>query len=136
MVVTARPGAPRRDIAPRQPGAGSCCSHGALALVLTTGAPAPAHAALDLRNVLNDNSLTSWGPTDGLPANEVLAIAQDPDGFLWLGTNGGLVRFDGTRFVLLSGPAVDRPVRALVITAARRALGRARRQRRRPAAPD
>src|SRR5262245_10501452 len=37
---------------------------------------------------------------DGLPSNIVNAIAQDRDGYLWLGTSSGLVRFDGANFVL------------------------------------
>ncbi len=36
----------------------------------------------------------------GLPNNSVLAIAQTPDGYLWLGTEEGLARFDGVRFVI------------------------------------
>ena len=34
-----------------------------------------------------------------LPEDSVQAIAQTPDGYLWLGTRGGLVRFDGLQFV-------------------------------------
>ncbi|MBL9145127.1 MAG: PAS domain S-box protein [Verrucomicrobiaceae bacterium] len=41
----------------------------------------------------------SWQTIDGLPQNSVMAIAQTPDGYLWLGTRGGLARFDGVRFV-------------------------------------
>lgn len=40
-----------------------------------------------------------WTTADGLPQNSVLAIAQTPDGYLWLGTEEGLSRFDGVRFV-------------------------------------
>jgi signal transduction histidine kinase/ligand-binding sensor domain-containing protein len=98
------------------PSPGARGTVGFLAVLLAISAAVPTTAALHLRNVLDEYSLTSWGPTDGLPASEVLAIAQDRDGFLWLGTNGGLVRFDGTRFILQPGPAVDRSVRALVIT--------------------
>ena len=54
--------------------------------------------AVDLRNVLTDYTLTSFSRKDGL-AGPVWAIAQDTDGFLWLGTDDGLVRFDGVRFV-------------------------------------
>ena len=36
-----------------------------------------------------------WGVEDGLPQGSVTGIAQTPDGFLWLATFGGLVRFDG-----------------------------------------
>jgi diguanylate cyclase (GGDEF)-like protein len=41
---------------------------------------------------------TSWTSESGLPQNSVHAIAQTSDGFLWLGTEEGLVRFDGTAF--------------------------------------
>jgi signal transduction histidine kinase/ligand-binding sensor domain-containing protein len=44
-------------------------------------------------------SLTQWGHRDGLPSTAIYAIAQTPDGFLWLGTSDGLIRFDGLRFV-------------------------------------
>lgn len=39
---------------------------------------------------------TSWGVDAGLQS--VRKIRQTPDGYLWLGTRGGLVRFDGIRF--------------------------------------
>ena len=39
-----------------------------------------------------------WDITSGLPHNTVRAIAQTPDGYLWLGTENGLARFDGVRF--------------------------------------
>jgi len=41
----------------------------------------------------------SWGTDEGLPQSSVSAIVQTRDGYLWLGTYGGLVRFDGVRFV-------------------------------------
>jgi ligand-binding sensor domain-containing protein/signal transduction histidine kinase len=41
-----------------------------------------------------------WRTQDGLPENKVRAIAQTPDGYLWIGTSGGLARFDGVRFVV------------------------------------
>lgn len=37
-------------------------------------------------------------PADGLPSNVVQAILQTRDGYLWLGTESGLVRFDGVSF--------------------------------------
>lgn len=40
-----------------------------------------------------------WTADDGLPDSSVTAIAQTPDGYLWVGTYNGLVRFDGVRFV-------------------------------------
>jgi signal transduction histidine kinase/ligand-binding sensor domain-containing protein len=41
-----------------------------------------------------------WTTENGLPQNSINDIAQTRDGFLWLATYGGLVRFDGTRFVV------------------------------------
>jgi ligand-binding sensor domain-containing protein/signal transduction histidine kinase len=41
-----------------------------------------------------------WQATDGLPEQTVQAFAQTPDGFLWVGTTGGLLRFDGAHFTL------------------------------------
>lgn len=41
--------------------------------------------------------IDTWTTADGLPANSVNAVLQTRDGFLWMATYGGLVRFDGTR---------------------------------------
>ncbi len=41
---------------------------------------------------------TIWRSQDGLPENQVQALLQDRDGYLWVGTSGGLARFDGARF--------------------------------------
>jgi signal transduction histidine kinase/ligand-binding sensor domain-containing protein len=40
----------------------------------------------------------NWLPEQGLPQSSVYDIAQDRNGYLWLATWGGLVRFDGVRF--------------------------------------
>ncbi|MCP4218887.1 MAG: hypothetical protein GY765_29915, partial [bacterium] len=40
----------------------------------------------------------TWGTGEGLPQNSVLAITQGKGGYLWLGTQEGLVRFDGITF--------------------------------------
>src|SRR5438046_5228648 len=40
-----------------------------------------------------------WTADDGLPDSSVTDIAQTPDGYLWIGTYNGVVRFDGLRFV-------------------------------------
>lgn len=42
----------------------------------------------------------SWGTAQGLPQNTVTAILQTRDGYLWLGTFGGLIRFDGHTFTV------------------------------------
>lgn len=39
-----------------------------------------------------------WRVQDGLPQSRIQVISQTPDGYLWIGTPSGLVRFDGARF--------------------------------------
>ncbi len=56
---------------------------------------------------------------DGLPANEVHAILQTQNGFLWVGTDAGLARFDGERFTAINigrGVAQQISVRSLLTT--------------------
>lgn len=43
----------------------------------------------------------TWQDEDGLPSSIISAIAQTPDGYLWLGTPFGLVRFDGVRAIVI-----------------------------------
>ena len=40
----------------------------------------------------------TWTTRQGLPHNQVNDIAQTPDGYLWLGTWEGLVRYNGLEF--------------------------------------
>ena len=40
----------------------------------------------------------SWQTDEGLPDNGVTGVAQTPDGYLWVASLGGLVRFDGAKF--------------------------------------
>ena len=67
--------------------------------VLLTAAAAGAQAPLT-----NDRGsryrIDAWTTENGLPQNSVTSLLQTHDGYLWLGTFSGLVRFDGTRFVL------------------------------------
>jgi ligand-binding sensor domain-containing protein/serine phosphatase RsbU (regulator of sigma subunit) len=63
------------------------------ALVLVS----PAAHAVDAVRSFDQYATRAWTQADGLPQNSVLAIAQTPDGYLWLGTEGGLVRFDGVK---------------------------------------
>ena len=44
--------------------------------------------------------LDNWQIADGLPQNTVQALARTPDGYLWIGTQEGLARYDGARFVV------------------------------------
>ena len=71
-----------------------------LALVVTSPAPA-----------LTQSRFDSWTTDNGLPQNSIRDILQTRDGYLWLATEGGLVRFDGTRFVVFdkSVPGFRKP---------------------------
>ncbi len=54
--------------------------------------------ALDPHTALAEYGYQSWQTDSGLPQNTVHAIVQGRDGFLWIATEGGLVRFDGMDF--------------------------------------
>lgn len=56
--------------------------------------------ALDPRRTIADYLLTSWNQREGLPWGPIYALAQTPDGYLWLPTASGLLRFDGVRFAV------------------------------------
>ncbi len=45
-----------------------------------------------------EGAIRTWRTGEGLPADSVTAIIQTRDGFLWVGTSAGLVRFDGVKF--------------------------------------
>src|SRR5262249_7279489 len=52
-----------------------------------------------------------WGADRGFPRGPVYAISQTPDGYLWIGTERGLVRFDGVRFQVMASPgSVNAPL--------------------------
>src|SRR5215471_10606391 len=53
---------------------------------------------------ISQYSHTSWKVRDGFFKSGILAIAQTPDGYLWLGTQFGLVRFDGVKNVSWQPP--------------------------------
>src|SRR6185503_16182 len=78
-----------------------------------------AHGA-ELRGVFTDYSLTTWGPAEGLSSSAIWAIAQTEEGYLWLGTDAGPIRFDGVRFVpwedLGLPPLPNVPVRSVSST--------------------
>ena len=63
-----------------------------LMLTLPTG-------AFDFDKPVSEYTHTVWTHKDGLPSAYINSMAQTRDGYLWLGTADGLVRFDGARFV-------------------------------------
>src|SRR5882757_1687602 len=54
--------------------------------------------ALDPSRQPSQYVLDNWQIPEGLPQTSALAIARTPDGYLWVGTQEGLARFDGVRF--------------------------------------
>ena len=61
--------------------------------------------ALDPSHDVSQYGHKSWNNRDGFPKDIIHAIVQTPDGYLWLGTEFGLVRFDGVRAVPWQPPA-------------------------------
>lgn len=56
--------------------------------------------ALDPKKAVTQYVHDAWTTEDGLPQNSILSIVQTRNGYLWLGTWGGLARFDGVRFTV------------------------------------
>ena len=85
-------------------------------MVSLTGLAGPRASALDPETLPTQYLFSNW--QDDLPQNTVQAILQTRDGYLWVGTQGGLSRFDGLRFTevtphdSLAASAMD--VRALL----------------------
>src|SRR4051812_35311709 len=63
------------------------------------GALTPSGGALDSDRSLRQALHRVWQVQQGLPRATIYAIVQTADGYLWLGTQTGLVRFDGVRFL-------------------------------------
>jgi signal transduction histidine kinase/ligand-binding sensor domain-containing protein len=57
-------------------------------------------AGLEPTTPLADYGRQSWVMENGLPQNTVHALTQTSDGYVWLGTESGLVRFDGNSFAV------------------------------------
>ena len=57
-------------------------------------------AALDPDKAFHHYVRNTWSIEEGLPQISALAIAQDRQGYLWVGTQAGLARFDGARFTV------------------------------------
>jgi PAS domain S-box-containing protein len=78
-------------------------------------------SALDPTRDMSQYLHDSWGPERGLPGGSITAIAQTSDGYLWIGTDKGLVRFDGLNFHQFErtnpNPILIGPVRTLLVDA-------------------
>ena len=93
-----------------------------LAVAFAAGVARPQLAiADDARGaLLSGYTMTSWTLADGIPIGPVSAMVQDAEGFLWLGTTNGVLRFDGARFTpwdaLYPTPLPHRDVLALALS--------------------
>jgi ligand-binding sensor domain-containing protein len=63
--------------------------------------------ALDRSLDVGQYGHTAWTARDGFSVGAIFAIAQTPDGYLWLGTEFGLFRFDGLHAVSWQPPAAQ-----------------------------
>jgi len=73
-----------------------------LALWILASLCLPAAAQEDAAAENWNYTARSWQSQNGLPGETVQAFSQTPDGYLWVGTSEGLVRFDGAHFTLFS----------------------------------
>src|SRR5215470_16119868 len=80
----------------------------------------PCALALDPSLDISQYAHTSWKIRDGFTSGYTYSITQTPDGYLWLGTELGLVRFDGVRVVPWQPPAGQQlpsnNIRSLLVT--------------------
>src|SRR4249920_3640574 len=74
--------------------------------LLSRSAPA---LALDPSLQISQYAHTAWTVRDGFSLGAVFAMAQTPDGYLWLGSEFGLFYFDGVRFVRWQPTAGEQP---------------------------
>lgn len=89
----------------------------ALEVILAAGHSA---CALDAALDINEYAHTAWTVRDGFSLGNIYAIAQTPDGYLWLGSEFGLFRFDGTHSVRWQPPSgqhlPNSSINALLVT--------------------
>ncbi len=60
--------------------------------------------AVDPSRHISQYGHTAWRIQDGVLSGTPVAVTQTADGYLWIGTRVGLVRFDGVRFVPWTPP--------------------------------
>jgi len=75
-------------------------------------------SALNPRKKLTQYTRTTWTQEQGLPQDTIRAIAQTADGYLWLGTDEGLARFDGYEFVIFNKGNGDLPSNSITALSA------------------
>jgi signal transduction histidine kinase/ligand-binding sensor domain-containing protein len=73
---------------------------GLAAAVVAAALVVPSGRANDAKGAISHYIRDRWGTDKGFPGGTVSAIAQTTDGYLWIGTEKGLIRFDGLNFRL------------------------------------
>ena len=71
---------------------------GCAALAEDTDISLNKHISVDLVNRIEGYSAVLYDNTNGLPTAEANAIAETSDGFIWIGSYAGLIRYDGHTF--------------------------------------
>jgi len=93
------------------------CAIAGLAAFCFTGSA----SAVDPTRAVSQYRHDWWGTERGWPGGSITAVAQTSDGYLWIGTDKGLVRFDGLNFHQLEraypDPILIGPVRTLLVDA-------------------
>jgi len=74
--------------------------------------------ALDPHKSLTQYSHKVWTQQDGLPQDTIRSVTQTSDGYLWIGTDEGLARFDGYEFTTFDKPHGDLPSNSITALAA------------------
>jgi len=72
----------------------------------------PNAAALDPHRLISQYGHTAWRTQDGA-LSPPQAITQTTDGYIWIGVNEGILRFDGVKFTLWDPPSASRQVRGI-----------------------
>ncbi|WP_338763908.1 two-component regulator propeller domain-containing protein [Bernardetia sp. ABR2-2B] len=72
--------------------------------LLASTANSFAQSFLSASKKITQYSQSTWQKRNGLPQNSITSITQSDDGYLWIGTHNGLVKFDGREFKILSAP--------------------------------
>ena len=93
----------------------------ALAALCAALIAASAGLALDRGRNIDQYGHDVWTAQNGLPGEAVYQILQTHDGYLWLRTSAGIVRFDGVRFMRMDldvdGHVLREPVRTICLGA-------------------
>jgi ligand-binding sensor domain-containing protein/signal transduction histidine kinase len=71
-------------------------------------------SAIDPNRAMSQYIRDRWGAEQGFPRGPVYAFTQTADGYLWIGTEAGLVRFDGLNFRLVQGAPASPPITSVL----------------------